>query len=103
MATISERTVFGFKKTIVDGVVYASIYVGFQTDETDHAEGMGGYQITRMSCDPHVCDALDPRAAYPINVRLSVRQKIKSGTMTEFALKVLPDASSPAPAPKKTA
>ncbi|MCD8521178.1 MAG: hypothetical protein LRY66_08455 [Saccharospirillaceae bacterium] len=38
MATISERTVFGFKKTIVDGVVYASIYVGFQTDETDHAE-----------------------------------------------------------------
>jgi len=90
---IAIQTVFGFKKVSVDGVVYSSIFVGFQTDESDHNEGMGGYQIVKMACEPEVCDALDPDGKYPMEVKMNVRQKLKAGVMVDRAVSVLVDGT----------
>lgn len=94
-ATISKTTVFGTKKTAVDGVVYASINVGYLADETDVNEGMKGFQIVKMACEPEVCDAIDANGKFPMELDLEVRKKIKSGTMTERAVRVVEAPSKP--------
>ena len=90
---IATQTVFGFKTSVVDGVVYSSLFVGFKTDEEDHDDRMGGYQVVKMACEPEVCDALDPAGTYPMEVKMKVRQKLKAGVMVDRAVAVLVDGT----------
>ena len=89
MATsLRVMTVFGTKLSVVDGNTFASLYAGYECDAEDNAEGMKGFQVVKMSCEPEVCEAIPADAQFPIEVELEVKQKVKNNNLVDRAVRL---------------